>query len=287
MRVAIIGVGGTGCTAAQLLSRSGFDLLLIDRDIVEESNLDRQILYDKNDIGNAKVIAAEKRLGCKVETRFEDVNPFTIDLQGIDLVIDCTDNIQTRLLINDYCKKNRIPWIYTGAVAKIGALYFNHPEGPCFSCFNRENYGDTCNEVGVLTATVSLVGSMAASMALSFRDGTVDDNLIRMNLENNRIDRIKVKKNPDCSACQLDFKYLNSSKNITRFCSDTFQINSSRRFDLEEVEDRISAYGKVQRNDHVLRCRDFTVFPHGSALIKAKSEAEAKKKYDQVIGITL
>jgi len=280
MQITIIGIGGTGCRVAELLSKSDHKLTLIDRDIVEESNLHRQTLYTKQDVGKGKVVAAGEKLKC--ETKFEDINPFSIDLEG-DLVIDCTDNTQTRLLINDYCKKNRIPWIYTGAIADLGVIYFNHPEGACFNCFNQERYGDTCNDADVLDETLSKVASLTASMALDYLDhGKSDNRLIRFKAGTTM--KLKINRNPNCSACNGSYRYLNSRKNITRFCSGTYQIRLNRKIDLDEVERRMGK--EVERNSYFLRSRDFTIFSHGTALIKASTEAEAKKKYDEMIGIT-
>ena len=116
--IAIVGVGGTGSTVAQLLSRMNpKKLILIDGDTVEEINLERQILYYKEDIGKKKTEAAKERLKdfCAIESRAERLTESNINFENSDLVIDCTDNIETRQLINNYCHKKKINWIYTGS----------------------------------------------------------------------------------------------------------------------------------------------------------------------------
>lgn len=279
--VVIVGVGGTGCAVAQLLSRLGLKLILIDRDLVEETNIERQILFNKSDIGKPKVTAAKERLG-NAEARFEDVNHQTIDLDA-DLVIDCTDNIETRLLINDYCKKKGIPWIYTGAVGRIGAVYFN--KNACFSCFNKSNYGQTCSEVGVLNTTVSLVGSIAAAIAVDYLAlGKVEEDLIRINMENNALEKIKIKKDPDCNPCNGRFNYLDGTetKKFIKFCSrGRYHFFLNRKIDLAEIGKRLG--GRI--DDYSVSTKDFVIFSHGRVIVHAENEIQAKKKYDELIGI--
>ncbi len=210
--VAIVGVGGTGCSVANLLARSGLKkLILIDGDVVEEKNLGRQLLYGKEDVGKIKVNAAKERLKgfCDIETRNHCLDASDIDFSGVDLVIDCTDNIETRLLINDYCKKKGLPWIYTGAIREFGSVWFISPEGPCFQCLNQEKKGERCCAVGVNPAVVAVVGNVAASLALQhLKNGRVERGMVRFNLQNLTLQKFKVKRSQDCEACRGVFNYL-------------------------------------------------------------------------------
>ncbi|HLC73472.1 MAG TPA: HesA/MoeB/ThiF family protein, partial [Candidatus Nanoarchaeia archaeon] len=139
--VAIVGLGAIGSNTANLLARAGINLILIDRDIVELENLQRQTLYDEKDIGKPKSIQAKKKLKLinseiKIEAFVEDLNYKNIDeLINSDLILDCSDNMETRFLINDYSIKNDIPWIYA-AVLGVNAMSMNivPQKTPCFRC---------------------------------------------------------------------------------------------------------------------------------------------------------
>ena len=288
--VAIVGVGGTGCTVASLLARSHIKLILIDRDIVEESNLDRQILYDMNNVGKPKVFVAKEKLEqfSDIEVRYEDLNRTTIDFLGVDLVIDCTDNNATRYLINDYCKKYRLPWIYTGAISAIGAIAFIHPESFCFRCFSDEKQGETCLEAGVMNAAVTLVGSIAAAKAMQFLvNGNTQSDLIRINVANNEVMHITVNKRSDCPCCRGVYEYLEGdrARSIVKVCDKgKYLMTLNKPINTLELAQRLKKYVPVQANEHAAHFGDMIVFSHGAVLVTAKNESEAKKKMD-FIGI--
>jgi len=279
--IALVGIGGTGCTVAQLLSKYPVKLILIDRDIVEKDNLERQILFSEADVGKPKVLAAK----VDGEKRFVDLSRETIDFQGVDLVIDCTDNTDTRLLINDYCKKHNIPWLYTGAVGKQGALFLTVGQ-PCFACFNQEKFGATCAEVGVLNSTVSLVGSLAVAWAIDFLTYRTLTGLLRVNTSTYEMELLSIKSDPHCPACRGDFAYLDGrkGKHICQICTDKFLLHT-KKIDLEELEQRLVRDYDVDRNEYSLLVGDILLFAHGAVRIRAHSAAEAKKKFDEVIGM--
>ena len=144
-KVAIVGLGALGSVSANLLARAGIgNLLVIDRDFLEINNLQRQVLYDENDLKEnlPKAIAAKRKLEqinseIRVEGQAADLNPDTIHdlLKGVDLIIDGTDNFETRFLINDFSLSRKIPWIYGGAVRTEGMSYVIIPvDGPCIQC---------------------------------------------------------------------------------------------------------------------------------------------------------
>jgi molybdopterin/thiamine biosynthesis adenylyltransferase len=205
--IAIIGIGGLGSTTSELLARMHpKKLILIDFDRVEEVNLERQILYDKNDIAKSKVVCAKEKLQqfCDIEIRSEKLGKENINFQDIDLLIDCTDNVDVRLIINKYCRENKIPWIYSAAIQQIGSVFFVHPEGPCYECFNQHKQGEKCAEVGVLNSTVSLVASLTVNIAIEYLVfNSYPKELFRLNLETYSFDKIKVNKNPSCRVCSI------------------------------------------------------------------------------------
>ena len=206
-KILIIGVGGLGCTTASLLARQGYNLVLIDGDIVEKSNLDRQILFFNEDIGRPKVEVAEKRLSefCNINAIFDNFNDDTIQkyetvFKELSLIIDCTDNVEVRKTINEFSYKKLIPWIYSAGVQDVGSLYFIDPtkkDRACYECFNENKYGESACEVGVLNTTVSIIGSLSARMTHEYMNSTkYDENMIR--LKGNQIYNLKIKVNGKC-----------------------------------------------------------------------------------------
>jgi len=203
--VAIIGIGGLGCTVANLLARMKVKLTLIDNDIVDDTNLERQTLFEIKDLLKPKVDAAKERLGQFTEIRIinkelSQKNIENIIPNDIDLIIDCTDNVQTRLLINKFCHKKNIPWIYSGAVGKIGIIYLISNDKPCYECINKNKQGETSCEIGVLNTIVATVGAINVHVAIDYLiKGKIEDDIIR--ISDNQVTRIKTRKNPNCPVC--------------------------------------------------------------------------------------
>jgi molybdopterin-synthase adenylyltransferase len=207
--VAIIGIGGLGCTVANLLARLQISLTLIDYDVVSASNLERQILYDKENISKKKVKIAKEKLEQFtniqiVDEGIEENNIQKLIPKNTDLIIDCTDNVKTRLVINNYCIKNKINWIYSGAVRDIGAIYFidNKNDGPCYECLQQNKDGETACEIGVLNSLVVMVASMTVNIAVNYLvDNKIEDKLLRINLKDNSVTKIVIKKRVNCKSC--------------------------------------------------------------------------------------
>src|SRR5580658_2465939 len=179
-RVAVVGLGALGSVQADLLARAGVgSLLLIDRDFVELSNLQRQTLYDESDAAEAlpKAVAAARRLArvnseVRIEPLVSDLSPRNIDeaLEGVDLILDATDNFETRYLINDFAVREGIPWIYGAAVGSYGLKLAIVPGlTACFRCVYPEppqGAQPTCETEGVLGPVTSAIASLAAADAL-------------------------------------------------------------------------------------------------------------------------
>ena len=176
---AIVGLGALGSASAELLARAGIGrFFLIDRDVVELSNLQRQSLFEENDIGKPKAFAAHKRLkkinsSIKIDFVIDDLNHENISRifsqrKNPDIILDCTDNLETRFLLNDFCIKNKITLIYSAAIRAKGYV-FNIMPGvtACLRCFLKESSQlDTCETTGVLNSITHLVSSIQASEAL-------------------------------------------------------------------------------------------------------------------------
>ncbi|MGV8141831.1 MAG: ThiF family adenylyltransferase [Candidatus Woesearchaeota archaeon] len=208
--VLIVGVGGLGCTVANLLARLGINLTLIDYDVVRPSNLERQILFDKDDLSKKKVVVAKNKLEQFTNIKIIDDNITERNIgkiiskdKNIDLVIDCTDNVKTRLLLNRYCKKNKMNWMYSAAVKDVGAIYFidNKNDGPCYECIQQEKEGEIACDVGVLNSLVVMVASMTVNIAVNYLvNGKIEDKLLRINMNDSSIMKIKI--NRKCYMCK-------------------------------------------------------------------------------------
>ena len=210
-KVVIIGVGALGSLTSELLVRSGVkNLILYDRDFVELSNLQRQHLFNLKDVGKPKVKAAKKYLEAinpkvKIEEHFESLTYKNVKKLKADLILDCTDNMQTRFLLNDYCSKNKIKCIFSSAVQEKGYVFSG-----CYSCiFSGLKSIDNCETLGVLNSITSLISSLQVSEAMKILIGKkVDNDLIYINLNKNEFSKIEVKKKKDCKTCSKKYVYL-------------------------------------------------------------------------------
>ena len=294
-KVAIIGVGALGTVAAELLVRAGVgSLILIDRDIIEESNLQRQTLFDEEDIGKSKVTAAEKRInsinsGIKIKTHSIHLNPQSINiLQMADLILDCTDNLQTRFLINDYCKKEKKPWIYAAAIKTSGYVMPILPQGPCLQCFLSESSLETCDTVGVLNTITVSIASLQATLALKMLLGKeVESTLYHFDIWNQSFKKLQIKQKENCQTCLGKYVHLEkkeSSKYI-RFCSTgKYQVLGNQKIDLVKIKERWEKIGKVIEDSISLQFQNITLFNDGRALINAQSMEEAEAVYSRLVG---
>lgn len=224
--VAIIGLGALGTVSANNLARAGVgSIRLIDRDYVELSNLQRQSLYDEEDVKNEKpkAIAAYDHLTkvnstIKLEPVIADVNFANIEqlILGCDLVLDCTDNLEIRFLLNEACDRSQTPWIYCGAVSS-SCMTMNIIPGktPCFQCFagDTESTGanHTCSTVGVLNMITNIAASVQSAEAVKILLGSEDvrRTLFFMDLWDNIVEDLDVQRDPQCPVCSAhQYKYL-------------------------------------------------------------------------------
>ncbi|MBI5398934.1 HesA/MoeB/ThiF family protein [Candidatus Woesearchaeota archaeon] len=216
--VAIVGCGALGSVAAELLCRSGVgELMLIDHDIVERTNLQRQSLYTEQDVDKPKVEALAKHLREINSDVTITAKPLHLAassimlLDNVDCIIDGTDDVDTRLIINEYAKKTDTPWIYGGAIAERGFVYAVTKDAPCFACvFPRIEQGESCEEYGILNSTSHIVGSLQSLECIKILIGKqATKGLIRINALGPMIETLTVKKNPACKVCKGEFSLLN------------------------------------------------------------------------------
>ncbi|MBR9691045.1 thiamine biosynthesis protein MoeB [Candidatus Woesearchaeota archaeon] len=213
---AIVGMGALGSVCSELLARSGIGKLIIaDNDKVELSNLQRQSLYSEKDAGEKKTDAAKKHLKeinskLKIEKISKRLTEKNINDIKADIIIDGTDNMETRFLLNEYAKKNKIPFIYGSAAGSIGIVYSVIVGSPCLNCIlkNAKNHA-TCENDGIINPATYTVASIQAVEALKIlTEKTPSKEIIRFDIWKNDFFKIKVKKDADCKVCKGKYELL-------------------------------------------------------------------------------
>lgn len=310
-KAVIVGCGALGTVHSGLLARAGVGrLLLLDRDYVELSNLQRQTLYTEFDAEQAlpKAEAARRHLleansSIEIEAQVTDLNPENIAecLAGAQVIVDGTDNFETRLLINDWCVRESIPWIYGAAVGSYGLVMPVLPgDTPCFRCMFPEPPGGaqpTCETAGVLGPLTSLIGSLQAMEAVKILAGkreAVRRAIVTVDLWDGRIRENRLPaRDPECPACgSRTFPYLEGAKRVpVSLCGrNAVQIHDKTRgVDLEQLAQRLEGLGTVRRNEFALRFvqepYEITVFADGRAILKGTTDvALARSLYSRFIG---
>ncbi|HET6934125.1 MAG TPA: ThiF family adenylyltransferase [Candidatus Angelobacter sp.] len=310
-RVAIIGCGATGTCVSSLLARAGVGtLLIVDRDFVEPSNLQRQTLFDEADAAESlpKAVAAARKVAAfnseiQVQPEVADLTPQNIEklLTGYDLLLDATDNFETRYLVNDFAVKSAVPWIYAAAVGAYAATMNILPgETACLSCIfpaPPEGAVETCDTAGILNSAVNWVASIQATEAIKLLVGARDKlrrTLISLDLwTNDRAEMGASRPRSDCQTCaQRQFSHLagEGRPHITLCGRNSVQIHERRRpVDFKIMTARLQPHGTVKHNDFVLKFwrapYELTLFPDGRAIIKGTSDASvARSLYARFIG---
>jgi molybdopterin/thiamine biosynthesis adenylyltransferase len=310
-KVVIIGCGALGSAQANALVRAGLGRLrIVDRDVVEESNLTRQLLFDEADAAEnlPKAVAAERKLkrinsDVQVEGIVADADSRNIEglVEGFQVILDGTDNFETRYLLNDVALKLGIPWIYGAVVASYAVTLTVLPgRTPCLACvFPKPPQGmhDTCDTVGVIASAVAWAASIQVTEAwkiLLGREAELHGSLLAYDVWKNSYHAIKPKTDPQCRACGArEFVHLESSGTVhTTLCGqDAVQIHpwESRGLDLGALKARLAQFGSVRGNEFLLRCTlaayEITVFPDGRAIIKGTHDPSvARGLYAKYIG---
>lgn len=292
--VAIVGIGALGTVAAELLTRAGVGkLVLIDRDIVEETNLQRQILFAEEDLGRSKAMVAKERLH-KINSLIAiEAHPIHLNSRNIDLlnkatlILDGTDNLQTRFLLNDYGHKNKIPWIYAAAIKTKGYVFPILPGGPCLRCFLGTESGETCDTVGVLNTITMAIAALQATLALKMILGEeVKAELYSLDIWNQEFKTMVVKQKPQCPTCQSRYEYLEKKDSIKtiQFCSTGRYQIMGKPLDLVELQQRWERIDMVKQDQGLLQFKNIVLFADGRVLIKADSEQEALSTYSKWVG---
>jgi adenylyltransferase/sulfurtransferase len=300
--IAVVGCGATGAGVGTIR--------IIDRDYVEPSNLQRQSLFEESDAAQSlpKAIAAARKISAfnseiVIEPQVADLIPANVEtlLDGVQLILDGTDNFETRYLLNDFAVKNFIPWVYTAAVSSYGVTLNVLPrQTACLAClFPDPPRGafETCETAGILNSAVNLAASIAVTEAIKLLVGA-DDKVRRTLLSfdvwtNERAEIRAERPRPGCRACgERDFVHLEGEgrAHITLCGRNSVQIHERHRpIDFSEVSRRLQPHGEVRHNDFVLKFwpgpYEMTLFPDGRAIIKGTADsAVARSLYARYVG---
>jgi molybdopterin-synthase adenylyltransferase len=313
-RVALVGCGALGTVMAGLLVRAGVGFVrIIDRDFIEISNLQRQTLFDEEDIRLQlpKAVAAARKLALTnadvtVEAQAVDFHPDNAErlLGDADLVMDGSDNFEARYLINDVCVRLKKPWIYSAAVGSYGVTMSIRPgQTPCFRCVFPEapppGVAATCDTTGVIGPISGVIGSLASAEAMKLLTGANDQlrvGLLWVDVWYNSFQSTTL-AGPvaDCPTCQQGrYDYLDAagaSRTASLCGRDAVQIRPAQPTTLriDELGERLKAVGEASWNPYLLRffvdAFELTVFPDGRALIKGTDDPSvARSLYARYIG---
>lgn len=309
--VVVLGCGALGTFSAGALARAGVGRLrVLDRDVVEWSNLQRQWLFEEADAATSapKAAAAARRLAAinssvEIEGLAVDLDARNIEdlLEDAALVLDATDNFETRFLLNDYCVQNGIPWIYGAAVGSYGLSFPILPGlGPCFRCLYPEppsGAQPTCETAGVLNSITSLVAAWQSALATRI----LVEGAPAIPLQLTRFDSWKMEtrqsaiaRDPDCPCCgQGEYRFLDGRRRApVSLCGrNAVQIHEREgALDLAALEQQLTGLGGLRRNEFALRFDpqpgiEMTVFPDGRAIIRGTQDVgQARSLYARYIG---
>jgi molybdopterin-synthase adenylyltransferase len=323
-KVLLVGCGALGTVLGNLLARAGVGhITIVDRDYIEVTNLQRQVLFDHDDIEQnlPKAVAAQKKIArinpeITVEAVVADINHTNIEnyAAGKDLLLDGTDNFETRFLINDVSVKHKVPWIYGAVISAMGlAMTILPEETPCLRCIFETipppGMNPTCDTAGVLGPTVSVVSSWQALEAMKLLTGNRKDlsrYLFSFDMWDNRWQQLNIAKArevADCPCCKhRDFEYLSGkfASATTSLCGrNAVQISRAAgdKVDFERIAENLRNVGKATFNKFMLKCGivegggerrkefELTLFADGRAIIKGTNDASvARNVYAKYVG---
>ncbi len=311
----VVGCGALGTVVAEILARAGVGRLrIVDRDFLELNNLQRQVLYDEDDVarGLPKAIAAAEKLS-RINRSIE-VQPVVADLHadnvteylnGVDVIVDGTDNFETRYLLNDASLKYEIPWVYGGCLGAGGQTLTILPRTtPCLRCLYAEpppaGTNETCDTAGIVAPIILVIGAIEAMEAIKILSGNreaVSRDLQVFDLWENRARQVSLASIEPWGPCPCegkDFPWLEGRRaNETAvLCGrNAVQLRSpqSRPIDLRRLAEKLTAAGEVEQNRFLVRCRvgdkTLTLFADGRAIIQGTQDpAEARSLYAKYVG---
>jgi len=307
---AIVGCGALGSFQAAALARAGIGrLIIVDRDYIEPSNLQRQWLFEESDAAEAlpKAAAAARRLasinaGVTVDGIVRDLTSANIAelVRGAGVILDGTDNFETRYLINDFAVSRGVPWIYGAAVGSYGITMPVIPgRTACLRCVYPDppqGVQPTCETAGVLgsiTAAIAAIQVAGAIQILCGKTGDVRRRITTMDVWEGTARQIEQpEKDPECPTCaRREFEFLHGARRSpSHLCGrNAVQIHDERKLDLTELRARLMPLGEVRSNEFALRFfaapYEMTIFPDGRAIIKGTDDlGVARSLYAKYVG---
>lgn len=308
----VIGCGALGGNIATFLVRAGVgNVKIIDRDFIEIHNLQRQVLFDEDDIKDRlpKAVAAERHLRkinstVKVQGIIADINYSNIErfCKGADVILDGLDNAETRYLINDVSLKLKIPWIYGGAIAANGMTMTIIPgETPCFRCISPSmpppESTATCETAGIIGTMPAIIAAIQATEAMKIITARkeVNRDLVFIDVWRGVYDRIKAERRDNCLACNGVYEFLEKkfTEKVTSLCgqSRAVQVVDTRvkNADLDKLASKLEKeVSNITKSEYMLSFQagdqEILVFPDGRAIIKNTiDESQAKELYRKYV----
>jgi len=311
-KVLLVGCGALGSAIAVSLVRSGVgQITMVDQDFPELINLHRQFLYDEDNVQNKipKAIVAAQKLG-KANSQVKII-PVVTELsannieklaKGADLILDGTDNMPARYVINDFCVKRKLPWIYGGIVGASGMMMVIKPGvTPCLRCLFQEppkpGTIPTCAQVGVLNPAPMLIGALESIEAIKYLSGKGKNRagLLHFDLWGEHLHVLKLNRNPECPACgRKKFEFLEKKETgyTGRLCGkNAFKVVPPKdlQLDLKALKKKLDKSGKTRFNGYILEAdlegRNLIVFADGRAIVSgAKDQKKAISVYRKYLG---
>jgi molybdopterin/thiamine biosynthesis adenylyltransferase len=312
-RVLVVGCGALGSTLAEMMVRAGVGgLTVVDRDYVEPSNLQRQSLFEEEDAarGLPKAAAAEarlRRLNSEVEVRgiVADVCAENVEgmVRGAQLVLDGTDNFETRFLLNDVCLREGVPWVYGACVGAYGlALLVRPGHSPCLRCVLEQmpapGSGPTCDTAGVVAPIVHVIAGIQAGEALKILAGRTEallPGIVSVDLWAGIFEVTDLRGRPPwcpaCTAGQYDYASVGTGSSAVLCGREAVQLRplAGGTVDLPALAARLRGSGEVLANEYLVRFRgsdaELVVFGDGRAIVKGvKDTAQARTLYAKYVG---
>jgi len=309
----LVGCGALGTVTAELLTRAGIgSLKLIDRDFVEESNLQRQSLFTEEDAkqGLPKAAAAQKALqsinsqvevqGLILDVTWENIGSLC---EGHGVIIDGTDNFETRFLINDLSVSLGLPWIYGACVGSYGLAFSFQPNAtPCLQCLFEDppptGETETCDTVGIISPVVHVISAYQVTQAMKIlTDQTPDRSILQVDLWTGLCQRLSVQKarSQSCDCCKnRNFRFLQGQEQtrMTRLCGrNAVQVSPRRRShpDFQQISSRLGKTAQIERNEYLMRIRvdgfEIALFADGRSIIRGTDDcSKARAVYAKYVG---
>lgn len=295
--VAVVGAGATGSHMIALLARHGVDLRVVDRDVLEPENLATSALYTPEMVEERlpKAVAADRAVAAEMEAHVAHLDAKNVAvLDGADLVLDGTDNMEARRLLNEYALARGVPFVHAAALGARGqVLPVDGP--PCMDCVLGHVDGamlGTCETEGILPEAAATAAAVAVRAAARLLQGGETGGLHRFDLERGEMRELDVAERGDCPACAGERPHLEGAAGTRAavLCGrEKVHVDPDleNRVKLSKVAEKLEELGKVDVNDHLLRFEGgerFTLFRDGRAIVDAGREAEALRIYDRFVG---